>query len=105
LTTIAAAIHFHAVTMRQHEADDAGHRFADVVDSVWICGPVTTNRLGASGVFLVSMKVNAPEHEVTKDAPILARALNAASHVCPSDSLQVKPLQKGDRGYIAPKEA
>jgi hypothetical protein len=98
--TAAASIHFHVVTGLKQTAHDAGLVFADIVDQSWVTGPVSVWPTAAQGVFMVSMKVNAPRFEISTDAPLLARALLAAQHVAPCDTLRANLLKKGDRGYL-----
>lgn len=59
---------------------------ARVLDTVWIADGIAASRVHR-GIYSLRVKVTAPAHELTNDAPIIARAIRALG--VPADSVRI----------------
>ena len=79
MTTTKATITAHVLTNDKEIARAASADFSRVLDSVWIVNQGIYTRFAevAKGVWVFAVKVEAPTHELTVDAPIIIKALRA----------------------------
>lgn len=87
--TTTQNLSFLVSTDRIDFVDETKTRVADILDEVWIVRDMTTRYHLAQGVHSVTVRFTAPAHEVREDAPVVRKAILAASHVAPVDSVSI----------------